>query len=156
MNAAHQQKKDWKDVIFVTELVSKLMALWAGPPVEGAAEKAFGELYTDPVIVNGTAMTVTQLAERAGALHAAFSEIDHEMLDHVQAPGREVVAFLLRGRHTGTWVTPLGEVAPTGRVFEARVIDILHITDGRVAEVWTVPDELGLLTQLGAVGLVGQ
>ncbi|MCK9926976.1 ester cyclase [Frankia sp. Mgl5] len=136
-------------------LVSKLMDLWSGPPVEGTAEKAFGELYTDPVIVNGTALPVGQLAERAGALHAAFSEIGHEILDHVQAPGREVVAFRLRGRHTGTWVTPLGEVAPTGRVFEARVIDILHITDGRVAEVWSVPEELGLLTQLGAVSLVG-
>lgn len=139
----------------MTGLVSKLMELWSSPPVEGTAEKAFGELYTDPVIVNGTVLPLSQLAERAGALQAAFSEIDHEMLDHVQAPGREVVAFLLRGRHTGTWVTPLGEVAPTGRVFEARVIDILHITDGRVAEVWSVPDELGLLTQLGAVGLIG-
>ncbi|WP_154677262.1 ester cyclase [Parafrankia discariae] len=139
----------------MTDLVSKLMALWSSPPAEDTAEKAFGELYTDPVVVNGTAMTVSQLAERAGGLHAAFSEIDHEILDHVQAPDREVVVFLLRGRHTGTWVTPLGELAPTGRVFEARVIDILHVTDGRVAEVWTVPDELGLLTQLGAVSLVG-
>ena len=35
-----------------------------------------------------------------------------------------------------------------------RVIDVLSITDGRISAVHVSPDSLGLLMQLGAVGLV--
>jgi ketosteroid isomerase-like protein len=49
---------------------------------------------------------------------------------------------------------PLGEISPTGREVEVRVIDVLSITDGRISGIQVVPDNLGLAMQLGAVRLV--
>ncbi len=49
------------------------------------------------------------------------------------APGRVVIVFWQRGRHVGPLETPLGEISPTGREVEVRVIDVLSITDGRIS-----------------------
>jgi predicted ester cyclase len=90
---------------------------------------------------------------RARALHRAYSDLRHELLDVVVAPGRLVVAFLMRGAHTGPLPTPLGTVAPTGREVAIRTIDVLTVVDGRIAAVCVVGDELGTLVRLGAVQL---
>jgi SnoaL-like polyketide cyclase len=65
-----------------------------------------------------------------------------------------VIAFYMRGRHVGPWPTPIGTVAPTGRPVEIRTIDVLTIADGVITALWVVSDELGMLTQLDALGLV--
>ena len=75
------------------------------------------------------------------------------MLDRVEAPGRLVVAFRMRGVHTGPLATPLGTVAATGRAFEIRVIDVLTLTGGRISAITMVADELTQLRALGAVTL---
>ena len=36
--------------------------------------------------------------------------------DRVEAPGKLTVAFRHRARHTGVWHTPLGDLAPTGKL----------------------------------------
>jgi hypothetical protein len=64
-----------------------------------------------------------------------------------------VIAFLLRGRHTGPFVSPLGTVEPTHREIEVRTIDVLTITDGKISALWVVSDDLGLLRQLDAAQL---
>jgi predicted ester cyclase len=38
---------------------------------------------------------------------------------------------------------------PTGKSFEIDVMDIARFTDGKLVEHWGVPDQLGLLMQLG-------
>ena len=60
----------------------------------------------------------------------------------VVAPGRLIVAFLMRGTHTGPLPTPLGTVAPTGREVAIRTIDVLTVVDGRIAAVCDVFDAL--------------
>jgi predicted ester cyclase len=50
-----------------------------------------------------------------------------------------------RGVNTGS---VLG-FPPTGRPFEIDVFDVLRFEDGRMVEHWGVPDQLGLLAQLG-------
>jgi predicted ester cyclase len=135
--------------------LDRLMQLWSEPlPDRAMAEAAFRSAYADPVLINGTPMGVAQLVERARALQQAYADLSHEILDVVEGDGALAVVFHLRGRHVGTLVTPLGAVPPTGRTVEIRVIDVLTITDGLVSSVRVVPDDLGLLMQLGAVGLV--
>ena len=73
------------------------------------------------------------------------------ILDTVETPDRIVIAFLMRGRHTGPFVSPLGTIAPAQRVIEVRTIDVLTITAGMVSAIWVVSDDLGLLRQLDAV-----
>jgi predicted ester cyclase len=136
-----------------TGFTERLLSLWAVEP-DGRDDPvaAFGRLYTDPVVVNGTSMRLTELVDRARSLHVSFSEFSLEVLDVVAEPGKLAVAFRLTARHTGPWPTPLGEFAPTGRVVSATVIDILSLTDGRISEIVMVADELGRMLQAGVIG----
>ena len=114
---------------------------------------AFGEVYADPVLVNGTELALTDLVDRARALQRAFDGLSMQILDIVEAPGRVVVAFLMRGQHTGPFVSPVGTIAPTQREIEVRTIDVLTLTEGVISGIWVVSDELGLLRQLTEIKL---
>ena len=132
--------------------IERVLRLWTEPvaaPEEALA--AFGEVYTDPVSVNGVDMPLVDLVEGARSGQGALADLRVELIEQVEAPGRVVIAFWQRGRHVGPLSTPLGEIAATGREIEIRVIDVLSITDGRISAVQVVPDNLTLVMQLGAV-----
>ena len=136
-------------------LVDRLARLWTEPLGTSAeAVAAFGETYTDPVSVNGADVSVAALVERARASQRAFADLRIDLIEQVEAPGRLVIVFWQRGRHVGPLETPLGEISPTGREVEVRVIDVLSITNGRISAIQVIPDNLGLVMQLGAVRLV--
>jgi ketosteroid isomerase-like protein len=136
-------------------VVEGLLRLWTEPlPPPAEAVAAFREAYTDPVSVNGVDMSVAALVERARAAQRAFADLRMELIEEIEAPGRVVLVFWQRGRHVGPLEMPLGEISPTGREVEVRVIDVLSITDGRISGIQVVPDNLGLAMQLGAVRLV--
>ncbi len=133
-------------------LVERLVRLWT-EPVGASAEAlaAFGEAYADPVSINGVDVPLSDLVERARGLQRAFADLRLELIEQVEAPGRVVIVFWQRGRHVGPLETPLGEIGPTGREFEIRVIDVLSISDGRISAIQVVPDNLALVMQLGAL-----
>jgi hypothetical protein len=88
-----------------------------------------------------------------GCCSGAFSELEIEPIEQIESGDRFVLVFFQRGRHAGPFETPLGSLAPTGRTFEIRVIDVLTISDGRIGAIEVVPDNLSLMTQLDAVRL---
>ena len=128
-----------------------LLRLWSDPPAGAATQAAFGRFYADPVLVNGSELTVADLVVRARDLHTAFEGLRPELLDRVETPDRLVIVFLMRGRHTGPLRTPVGTVEPTGREVAIRTIDVLTVVEDRVVAIAVVADELGLLTQIDAV-----
>jgi predicted ester cyclase len=133
----------------------RLLRLWTEPvPATPDAVAAFGELYMDPVSVNGADIPLVDLVERARAVQRAFADLSVEVIDEVEAPGRLVIVFWQRGRHVGPLALPLGQIPPTGRQVEVRTIDVLSISGDRISAVQVVPDNLGLAMQLGAVALV--
>ena len=133
-------------------MVEALVRLWTQPVAASAdALAAFGNTYTDPVSINGVDVPLADLVERARALQRALADLRIELIDQIEAPGRVVIVFWQRGRHVGPLETPLGEISPTGREIEVRVIDVLSITDGRISAIQVVPDNLRLAMQLGAV-----
>ncbi|GAA4930675.1 SnoaL-like polyketide cyclase [Actinomycetospora succinea] len=138
-----------------TDLVTRLMDLWSTPlpDDDAAALAAFGRLYTDPVTINGTAMTLADLLARARAVQGAYGGLDREVLEQVEAPGKLVVAFRMLGTHTGPLATPLGTVPATGGPVDVRVIDVLTLTDGRISGIVMVADELTNLHRLGVLAL---
>jgi hypothetical protein len=140
----------------VPDLVDRLLDAWTAlPPDDATALATFRAVYADPVLVNGTPMSCADLVARARALHRAFDGLAMELVDRFDAPGRSAIAHRARGRHVGPVATPLGELAPTGRTFEANLtIDILTIADDKVTEIWVVGDDLGRLAQLGGLALV--
>jgi SnoaL-like polyketide cyclase len=134
-------------------VMDRVLPLWLQPLGE-RAEAAFRTVCADPLTVNGTPMAVADLVARARALQGTYENLECQVLDEVQTPTRAVVAFVMRGRQVGSLATALGPVAPTGRIVETRVIDILQLTDGLITGIWMVADELGALRQLDAVRLV--
>jgi predicted ester cyclase len=137
-------------------LLERLLPLWTDPvDGRGDPEAAFGEVYADTVVVNGTEMSLTALVARARSLQQAFDQLGMDILDTVETPDRVVVAFEMRGRHIGPYASPLGTVAPTGRDIAVRTIDVLTIAGGLVTAIWVVADDLGLLRQLDAARLNG-
>jgi predicted ester cyclase len=135
-------------------VLERLLPLWA-QPVDARPDPvaAFGEVYADPVLVNGTELALTDLVDRARALQRAFGGLSMQILDIVEAPGRVVAAFLMRGQHTGPFVSPVGTIAPTQREIEVRTIDVLTLTEGVISGILVVSDELGLLRQLTKIKL---
>lgn len=132
----------------------QLMTLWSQPLPDGeAAIERFAAFYTDPVSINGTAIPLASLVERARATQRAFADLQATVLAQIDTDTHTIVVFKMRGRHVGPLPTPLGEVAPTGKVSERQIIDVLGLRGGRVAEVWMVGDELSALVQLGALRL---
>jgi predicted ester cyclase len=141
----------------VTDLLQRLLRLWTEPVGDDArASSAFAQVYADPVVVNGTPMTVARLADRARSLQRSFEGLSMQIVDRVDTPDRLVIAFLMRGRHIGPYASALGTIPPTGREVQVRTIDVLTIEKGRVSAIWVVADDLGLLIQLNAVALTGE
>ena len=84
------------------------------------------------------------------ATHAAFPDLAITV-EQVIAEG-EFVAFrwTLRGTRRG----PFAGVAPTGRAIALTGMDLVRVAGGRMAELWSSQDTLGLLLALGAVAWV--
>lgn len=126
----------------------ELFALWSqSPDLLDDPVAAFGRLYTDPVTINGTPMSLEDLVARARALHAAFSGHEMEIVDRIESPGKLAIAFRHRAKHTGPWQTPMGEQPPTGKLITGLGIDLLTITNGKITTIWVLADELQRLLQ---------
>jgi len=65
------------------------------------------------------------------------------------AVGDEVWARLTA---TGTNLGSVMHRPPTGKKISIDVIDIVRVEDGKIVEHWGVPDQLGMMLQLGLVG----
>jgi predicted ester cyclase len=137
----------------MTDMVTRLLSLWSDglPEDDESAVRAFRELYTDPVPVNGTLLSATDLIGRARGLHAALAGLRHELVERVETPEYLAIGFRLHGRHVGPLPTALGPVPATGQDISIRVIDILTIIDDRISSVWMVADELSALLGLGVL-----
>jgi hypothetical protein len=138
----------------MADFIDRLAAVWTRVPTgDTRDEAAFREVYTDPVILNGSDAAISELVERYRMLHGSFADLGIEVVDRHQLPGTLAVVLRQRGRHVGPLPTALGTVAPTGRTFDVLGIDVLTVRDERISRIWVVADELGRLAQLHAVTL---
>jgi predicted ester cyclase len=133
--------------------LDRLFQVWTDPDGLDEMEVRLAEFYTDPVRVNGSDLSLSDLATRARALHAAFSELRSETLQVVADNDCLAVAFVMHGRHTGPYETALGTIPATGSDVQIRTIDLLTINDGKISTVWVNADDLGTLRQLGWRGV---
>lgn len=60
-----------------------------------------------------------------------------------------VEQYTFQGTHGETFSGPAGDIPATGRKLEGRVVDVIRIEDGKVAEVNLYFDQLDILTELG-------
>jgi ketosteroid isomerase-like protein len=137
--------------------VERLLRLWTDPlPADDAsAARAIGELYADPVTVNGASLTAADLVGRARVLQSALERPEREVLAVADAGNSVAVAFRLAGRQVGPLDTPAGRLPATGLWVDVRIIDVLTLTDGRITEIRMVADWLPALVSAGALRIPG-
>jgi len=104
-------------------------------------------IFSARFALNGQKMTPESFKPLAAMWRTAFPDMRY-MLEHIIAEGDIVVEhWTARGTHRGR----LFGIAPTDKHFENTGINIHHIVDGKIVEIWEVADGLGLLQQLGVV-----
>jgi Predicted ester cyclase len=81
-------------------------------------------------------------------LHSSFSDFELTIVDVIASEDMVWIRNRATGVNTGN---VLGRPA-TGRSFEITVIDVIRFADGKMVEHWGVPDQLGMLIQLGLFG----
>lgn len=130
-------------------LVRTLFQAWDAHDIDGAANLMAEDL------VNHAAIPEAQ--GRAGfrtigqKLLKAFPDMKHR-LDDLIADGDKVVARMtVSGTHTGPLEFVKRPLAATGKTFSATHIHIFRIQAGKIVEHWAERDDLGMMTQLGAL-----
>ena len=78
---------------------------------------------------------------------AAFTDIRVTIEDQIAEHDKVVTRWSAEGTHSGAFMG----IPPTGKRVHTSGIEIHLIRDGRIAAEWGASDELGLLTQLGAI-----
>lgn len=99
--------------------------------------------YQGPAVLHG----VEAVTDQAWSALEAFPDLT--LTPEATLAEDEMVA--LRYTATGTHRGELNGLKPTGKEFRISEMKMYRVKDGKVAEVWAAPDQLGLLTQLGFV-----
>ena len=106
----------------------------------------FPEIHTESYIQhsgrspNGLAAQV----ENFRGIFGRMPDVQARVEDRVIAGDKVVARMVFAATHT----QPLLGIAPTGRRFELRTIDIWRVENGKFAEHWDVVDSQGLQKQL--------
>ncbi len=114
----------------------------------GASAEIFAGSYrNDNVPVPGIPATKARLRRLVEATRAAFPDLTVDVQDLVAEP--DLLAF-----HDRLKATSEGEffgVPRSGKPLESAEIHLQGVAGGQVTEQWTNFDQLGILTQLGAI-----
>lgn len=127
------------------DLVERFVAaVW-----NGAELAAIEDLTTDDVVVHALGAGVDRTREAFVSFHegllAAVPDLDHTVEDVLVDGDRAVARVTIRG----TPERQYGALSPTGESFEAAGFQQYRIEDGQIAEVWVLPNAMGMLRQLG-------
>lgn len=112
-----------------------------------AVDELYAADYIDHTPLPGQAQGIEGVRETVTAFRSAFPDMELTVEDMV-AEGDTVVT---RFTATATHQAEFAGIAPTGNSVEVGGILISRLADGKIAEEWENFDELGLLTQLGAI-----
>ena len=78
---------------------------------------------------------------------AAFPDLHNTIEDQIAENDLVVTRYVISGTHQGEFMN----IPPTGKQFTVTGIEIHRFTDGKLVELWNIPDMLGALQQLGVI-----
>lgn len=81
------------------------------------------------------------------SFRTAFPDLRVTVEDVVVQDDKEVVRWMARGTHQGTFMN----IAPSGKPIAVSGTDIGRVANGQIQEMWSNWDGLGLMRQLGAI-----
>jgi steroid delta-isomerase-like uncharacterized protein len=116
------------------------------------------ELLSPDYVVHDSALPepvrgIEGFKQLRASYHSASSDIRTTINDMIAQDDKVVTRWTTRGTHDKGEM--LG-VPPTGKQIEVTGITVNRVSEGKIAEDWTVWDSLGLLRQLGAVPVPGR
>ena len=118
--------------------------VWNGEDLDALAELAPPDL-----VVHALGAGVDRAGEAFLEFHAgllgAVPDLEHTVEDVVVEGDRAVAYVTVRG----TPERQYGALSPTGESFDSVAFQRYRIEDGRIAEVWVLPNAMGMLRQLG-------
>jgi len=86
------------------------------------------------------------------SIHTGFPDIQFHIERKIIDGNRAAVRWTITGTHLG----PFLGVPPSGNKVEDQGLDIFRIADGKLVELSINENDLGLLTQIGALKAIGQ
>ena len=113
----------------------------------GVVDEILAPDFVDHTPLPGVPPTRDGVKGFFAALKTALPDLRIEILDQIAEEGGVATRKKFSGTHGG----PFLGVPASGRPVEFEVIDILRSRDGNITDHWVVVDQLGLLTQLGAL-----
>ncbi len=87
-----------------------------------------------------------------GMMLSAFPDIHAEIHSQVAEGDLVVTHKTFHGTHQAEFMG----IPATGKHIEYELIDIIRVTNGKIAEHWAVADQMSLLQQLGVASPPGQ
>src|ERR671914_1471252 len=90
--------------------------------------------------------------QEAADFRRGFPDVVSTIEDLIAEGDKVVARWRSRTTHQGEYMG----IPPTGKEVEFTGISVYRIEAGKIAESWTVEDELGLMRQIGAVAELGQ
>ncbi len=111
-----------------------------------------GEILTPDFVahVNGQEHRGVEGARQlATAIRTAFPDIRISHHEAIVSGNRVALRWTSDGTQHGDYLW----VQPTGRRIHFEGLDLIHLRDGKIAEVWTEYDNLSVLQQVGAMPL---
>jgi predicted ester cyclase len=125
----------------------RAMGILTGATPEEEAPRLFSSDYLDhnaPADERGPDRPVSMGRQ----LRRAFPDLDY-VVDNVVAEDNIVaMRMTLTGTHKGPLMGGF-PLPPTGRRVEMKMIHMVRMVDGRIAEHWAVRDDLSMMRQLG-------
>lgn len=127
------------------ELVAEFItAVWNGEDLA-----AIETLATEDLVVHGLGADVDRSREEFvdfhGGLLDAVPDLTHTVTDLVVEDDTVVAYVEIRG----TPERQYGALAATGETFDSVGFQKYRIEDGKIAEIWVLPNAMGMLKQLG-------
>jgi predicted ester cyclase len=97
-------------------------------------------------------MDLEAFQQFVGAFYRAFSGFTHDVQDLLEEGDKVAFRAIARATHTGAFMG----IPASGKQIAVPMIGLARIAEGKVAEWWNSPDQLGLMQQLGEVPAPGQ
>jgi len=133
------------------EEVKALMRHWIDESNKGnaAALAVIDEICAPNIIVHGIAEStgLENYKRFVGEAHSAFPDICLTLHDMVVEGDKIAIRFTETGTHKGAFMG----IPPTNKKVTIRGVEIDRIVGGKVVEIWSGLDVLGLMQQLGLV-----